>query len=318
MSDLDSYIAAKFAVDSPTFLKALRLSPNAEGYLVGAITELVLRDTLIAQGFDVKRVREKWEGEKHPNHRGDFYVRRHGSSDWYVLESKGVKSNSEKWHTLFNRTKLVSFLESHRHLTPFSSDAEIRAYVTKALPKFASEYLEPLYSHPEVEKYKRPRRATAKSRRISELQGWSREELAHSIAERVSYVRKRINVVETHFVSGGSKVGKRTQATPRADEFHLIAMNLILRTGKHDIVFVDPKKLLRSSTDTDHLQQNYVVDILFDELKPEPNPAPPWSRDIDAVFATLTSPVREEDMQIDDRSDEEIATEIDEVGTDPI
>ena len=29
---------------------------------------------------------------------GDFYIKKDGSESWFVLESKGVKSNSEKWH----------------------------------------------------------------------------------------------------------------------------------------------------------------------------------------------------------------------------
>ena len=94
---LESFVTKVFKTTLEVFLEALKLSPNAQGYVSGSITELLLKRYLESMGFEVERIREKWEGRKHPNHHGDFYIKNH-DDNWFVLESKGVKSNSEKWH----------------------------------------------------------------------------------------------------------------------------------------------------------------------------------------------------------------------------
>lgn len=102
-----------FKTNLEIFLEALKLSPNAQGYVSGSITELLLKQKLEQEyGLEVKRIREKWEGRKHPNHRGDFYFRK-PNGVWFVMESKGVKSNSEKWHKLYNYENLKRFLITH-------------------------------------------------------------------------------------------------------------------------------------------------------------------------------------------------------------
>ena len=84
-------------VDEEFLLRALLLSGNARGYILGAVTELLLKEELEKLGYELLRIREKWEGDK--KHHGDYYVRKNGSP-WFVLESKGVKSNSAKWHNI--------------------------------------------------------------------------------------------------------------------------------------------------------------------------------------------------------------------------
>lgn len=106
---LEKFVKDVFKTSLEIFFEALRLSPSARGYVGGSITELLLKKRLEDMGFEVNRIREKWEGDKHPNHHGDFCFRKAGG-EWYVLESKGVKSNSEKWHKLYNGERLVKFL----------------------------------------------------------------------------------------------------------------------------------------------------------------------------------------------------------------
>ena len=72
MDALRDFINEKLKVDEETFLEALKMSPNSQGYVVGAITELLLRRHLENLGYEVKRIKEKWEGDKHPNHKGDL------------------------------------------------------------------------------------------------------------------------------------------------------------------------------------------------------------------------------------------------------
>lgn len=92
--DLDEirvFINEMFKVDIDVFVSALELSPNAQGYVAGSISELLLKEKLETDyGLEVCRIKEKWEGAKHPMHHGDFYFRLPGRRDWYVLESKGV------------------------------------------------------------------------------------------------------------------------------------------------------------------------------------------------------------------------------------
>jgi len=111
---LSHFVQRVFKTNLEIFLEALKLSPNAQGYVSGSITELLLKKKLEEDyGFEVKRIREKWEGRKHPNHHGDFYFRRPEDEFWFVMESKGVKSNSEKWHKLYNFDNLKRFLVTH-------------------------------------------------------------------------------------------------------------------------------------------------------------------------------------------------------------
>ena len=109
---LTRFVQRVFKTNLEVFLEALKLSPNAQGYVSGSVAELLLKKKLEEEyGFEVKRIREKWEGKKHPHHHGDFYFRRPGSPNWYVMESKGVKSNSEKWHRLYNFENNPAYIE---------------------------------------------------------------------------------------------------------------------------------------------------------------------------------------------------------------
>ena len=99
---IEKFVSDVFKTTLEVFFEALRLSPNAQGYVSGSISELLLKNHLENKNYVVHRIREKWEGKKHTNHHGDFYFQHENSDLWYVLESKGAKSNSEKWHKLYN------------------------------------------------------------------------------------------------------------------------------------------------------------------------------------------------------------------------
>ncbi|MCS6830002.1 MAG: hypothetical protein NZ749_05085, partial [bacterium] len=73
---LTRFVKTVFKTTVEIFYEALRLSPNAQGYVMGSITELLLKKKLEEEyRCEVRRIREKWEGRKHPRHRGDFYFR---------------------------------------------------------------------------------------------------------------------------------------------------------------------------------------------------------------------------------------------------
>lgn len=317
------YVQNTFKVDFHTFIKSLKMSPNALGYIVGSISEYLLKKELIEKyDMEIQRIREKWEGEKHLNHHGDFYVKKNKSNYWYVLESKGIKSNSEKWHKLYNFSNLQSFLVNHYDKIPWidkSKDIkrQVLKYIEQNLPKFFKEYSKDLYDYEEVMKYlkSKSKKVTNKSIIVKELKDLNRELLGDLIKERLSYLSKRIRVLETHFVTqSGSKVSKRTQATPRKDEFNIISIDLFLRADRHHFVYANPKDLEPSSKDKNHLQQNYIMGFIFIDEKDNKSLTlkKEWKENFDDVYNKLTTQeaVNEKDMQVDKRDRSELLDEV--------
>jgi len=125
------------------------------------------------------------------------------------------------------------------------------------------------------------------------------------IEERLNYVMSKVKVLETHFVSGRSEVSDRTQATPRKDEFNVIAIDIVLRYPEHKFLFANPKNLESSGDDPNHLQQNYVMGFIFTNEQGNSTLmiTDDWYEDLDDVYDTLNTEdtVDEDDMQIDNR-----------------
>lgn len=309
---LTRFVREVFKTNLEIFLEALKLSPNAQGYVSGSITELLLKQKLEREyGFEVKRIREKWEGRKHPNHHGDLYFRKPDGC-WYVMESKGVKSNSEKWHKLYNYEGLKKFLLLHADKIAWVNqqapvEPQIVEWIHTHLSKFQNEYAANLYEYEEVKKYLKalPRRETERSRAIHLLRNFTRDELDHQIAERLAYVMARVQVLETHFVSGTSGVSQRTQATPRKEEFNVLSIDIFLRYHEHKFLFANPRHLESSGADANHLQQNYVMGFIFTDEQGNAtlNITEEWYEDFEEVYATLDQEdcVQEQDMQLDNR-----------------
>src|SRR3972149_1089845 len=310
LDKLTNFVQRVFKTTLEIFLEALRHSPNAQGYVSGSITELLLKKKLEEEhGFEVKRIREKWEGRKHSRHHGDFYFRKPDSLLWYVIESKGVKSNSEKWHRLYNFENLKNFLITHADKIPWINrggnvEQQVTEWIYNNLPKFRDEYLSNFYEYEEVQKYK-SKRETEKARDIAALRDYTRNQINDMIEERLNYVMSKIKVLETHFVSGRSGISERTQATPRKDEFNVIAINIVLRYPEHKFLFANPKNLESSGDDPNHLQQNYIMGFIFtgEQGNMTLNITDDWYEDLSDVFDTLDTEdcVKEEDMQIDNR-----------------
>lgn len=310
---LTKFVRDVFKTSLEMFYEALRHSPNAQGYIGGSISELLLKKKLEEEfGFEVKRIREKWEGRKHPQHHGDFYIRERPAKPWFVVEVKGVKSNSEKWHKLYNYESLKNFMTSHAELLPWinnvkSIEEQIKFWISVNLPKYESEFSSNLYDFEEVQKYlkNRPRRESAKLRQMLDLQKFDRYQIAGMIEEHLNYLASRIKVLETHFVSGTSGLSERTQATPRKDEFNIIALDIALRYNEHKFLFANPKQLESSGDDPNHLQQNYIVGLVFCQTDREEylSLSDDWSEDFIEAYQTLDpgDSIREEDMQVDTR-----------------
>ena len=308
--ELGDFVRETFGTSLIVFLQALKLSPNAQGYVRGSITELLLLHELESRGYEVLRIREKWEGQKHPRHHGDFYVRKKGSDRWIVLEAKGVKSNSEKWHKLHKRRALIKLLSVHSEKIPWINHAQgeeiqIKRWISQHLPRFDNDFRENLYDYEEIIKYRRPQSPTSKSRVIDKLRQFNREEIAALIDERIAYVRTQLGVLETHFVAGAGS-GNRTQATPRKDEFGLVAVDIFLRYDKHLFLFANPRDLASSKPDPEHLQQNYVIGFVFRDQAGEPSYShvDEFTDNFDEAFESVRDDdtVDESDMQVDNRN----------------
>ena len=112
MDLLKNYINRKFGIDENKFLEVLIKSPGAEGYILGNLGEELFKEYANSIGYEALRIKEKPEGgnnAKSDDARGDFYIRKIGSTkdEWLVVECKGVKSNAEKRSGL---TKISSCL----------------------------------------------------------------------------------------------------------------------------------------------------------------------------------------------------------------
>ena len=310
---LKQFVKKIFKTTLDVFLQALKMSPNAQGYIGGSVTELLLMNKIKNEyALEVHRVREKWEGGKHPNHHGDFYFK--SRDKWYVAEAKGVKSNSEKWHKLYNIKQLNKFLQTYSHLIPWiDQDAslthqqeQIVEWLQEELPRFFSEYKDEIYSFAEIKNYNPGSRQTPKSMRIQELRDLSQEQLNGIIDERLAYLMKKVKILETHFVSGTSGVSNRSQATPRWDEFNVICIDIYLRFSEHKFLFANPRNLTPSPSDENHIQQNYIIGFVFNSNSKE---VPilvleeEWHENFNDVLLTLDHQyaINEQDMQIDNR-----------------
>lgn len=302
------FVRRVFKTTLEVFYEALRLSPNAQGYVAGSITELLLKQHLESLGYEVLRIREKWEGRK--LHHGDFYFKRRSenSNTWYVIEAKGVKSNAEKWHKLYNRDRLISFLYEHANLIQWihagdNKEEQIVNWIRRELPEFYGRYAEPIYEYEEVIKYKPTLRKTAKSHTIERLREKSREEISEMIQERIQYLNSKLRVLETHFVASKG-VGDRTIATPRKDEFHIVAVDIFLKYHQHLFLFANPNNLESAAEAPDHLRQNYVIGFVFVVGdKEEIHYSEEWEENFEQVVFTLTEAdaVEETQMQVDHR-----------------
>jgi hypothetical protein len=248
-----------FGVGPEVLVEALRASPNARGYILGSLTELLLRQHLERLGYSIRRIKEKWVGPK--RHHGDFYVSADGQ-DWFVVESKGLKSNAEQWHKLAlvgpSRAELENWFERKR-------SGEIRVWWQSLPPERKLRILEP-------------------------------------------GAFNRARVLETHFVSGTAGRAGRTIATPRKSEFHVVALDLFLRTGAHEFVFAASHALEPAERHPDHLKQNYLLDIVVGDDAPVIRK--PWTRDFNEVFRTLRDPVKCSEMQVDERGPDEREAEV--------
>ena len=102
-------------------------------------------------------------------------------------------------------------------------------------------------------------------------------------------------VLQTHMPSSRVDAVTNIKSTgPLVGEFSILAIDLFLRTGKHEFVFVNSMNLNHQAQSPKHLQQNYTIDILvkYDNFKRHKLQYP-WYDDLDDCIEK-TSPLRRE------------------------
>jgi hypothetical protein len=315
MLEFEKYVKENFGSNLNTFVEALDLSPGAKGYIHGAISELLLKKYLEDVGFSAVRIKEKPSGgndAKNSEARGDFYIQLSNtkSDDWLVVESKGLKSNSEfRGGKLSTHQDLYSFLLNRTFKRKTKKEIFEKGHKTylkaktswnlknsgKVFPPFGwSDDM------PGPDYYSLDGLWKTNSDLKDWVYGFSNSDLSEEAYRNLS---GPIRILETHKPS--SRVAPITElnnAAPLVSDFNILSVDLFLRTDKHEFVFANSEQLSHSPTSPEHLYQNYTIDILVKDLKTSPIVSPPWYRDIkECIEKTKPKPRKLDRSQVDDR-----------------
>lgn len=313
---INNNILDHFGVDEATFTEALELSPSSQGYIAGAISEILLKRYLENMGYEVVRIKEKPSGGNNAKNfeaRGDFYVRKSGDTDgkWLVVESKGLKSNSEfRGGKLDSKEKVVRFLKTRI----FNKNRTKEYIYNKGYETYLASKENWLKKNPNG---KFPPFMWDKNNPGPEsyfLEGlWGNEgdlikwadSLENKDFSEDAYRNSTgaISILETHQPSTRKgRVTKIQQAAPLVGEFNIMSVDLFLRTGVHEFVFMNSEKISHSPSSPEHLYQNYTIDILVKGLKVKPVIQSPWYDDFTECIKETSPEYREIDKsQIDYR-----------------
>ena len=323
--ELKDFISNQFGVKEDIFLEALTLSPSSQGYIMGAISEILLRNYLHDNGYETKRIKEKPSGgnnAKSSEARGDFYIRKKDNPEngWLVIESKGLKSNSE-----FRGSKLDSKEKLFRFLKPkafpevgIKEKIFLKGKITYSRAKDTWEKDNAGKTFPPFNwNADTPGPDACNVRGLwkdeQDLKDWIDSQTDESFAE--SAYRKLegpIVILETHQPSNReAPITGIGQAAPLVIDFNIMAVDLFLRTKKHEFVFMNATHISHSPTSPEHLYQNYTIDILVKGKKEELCITSPWYSDLDqCIDETNPSPRELDESQLDNRTTQEISTEI--------
>jgi hypothetical protein len=316
--EIQEFIEKRFGVTTNVFLQALRSSPSANGYIMGAISELLLKQYLESLGYEVLRIKEKPAGgnnAKNSEARGDFYIRKKGETknEWLVIECKGLKSNSEfRGSKLDNKDKLFRFLKPLAFPKP---DAKQKTY-DKGLKAYTKtkedwEKKNPNKTFPPFTWVLETAGAVNANlegiwKTEQDLRTWIDNQPDEVFTEQAyRNVEGAIAILETHQPS--KRIGEITQinqAAPLVKDFNIMAVDLFLRIGRHEFAFMNSEKISHSPTSPEHLYQNYTIDVLVKDEKTQPIFTPPWYNDLEKLIRDTNPTPREiDESQLDTRED---------------
>jgi len=300
---LKLYIEKEFGVDFSTFIKALEMSPGSQGAIQGSITELKFKEYAISKGFEVFRIKEKPKGGYSSKAaRGDFYIRKNNwpKNEGLIIENKGIKTNSEKRSGFTKKDKLINFLLSHS----FDRKSKIesiykrgkKSYVKKKMqwdssnnqsfPNFRWLKENPGPGIPDLSNIWKNKR---------DFNNWIDSFDESQLTEQKYWdLQAPCRILQTHMPSSRVDPQTKIKSTgPLVGEFNIIAVDLFMRTKKHEFVFANSNNLNHQAKSPNHLQQNYTIDILveYDNFKRH-KLLHPWYDNIDDCISQ-TSPQKQ-------------------------
>lgn len=306
----EEFIQKRFGISKTDFFEIIKNSPGADGYILGAIGEQLFKRYAEEKGFEVYRIKEKPEGgnnAKTDEARGDFYIRKSGllKNEWFVVECKSVKSNSEYRAGFSNKKILLRYLRKHS----ISRKTHINELYTKGVtgynqvknnykdfPPFSWLRENPGPCVPDLSKYWNSE---------MEIKNWLDSFSDECFSkEAYSQLLAPLRLIQTHMPSQRvDNLGIKSTG-PLKDEFNILCLDLFIRTGKHEFVFANTQDLNAQAKSPNHLQQNYTVDILLaiDNYKRHPL-LKPWYDDLEnCINESKPVPREMDESQLDKRN----------------
>lgn len=313
------WLKKQFDVELDEIVKALKLSPSAQGYIHGALSEILLISYLEDKDYEVFRIKEKPAGgfdEKKPGYKGDFLIKKENDDKYYVVECKGLKTNSEF------RSAKTSEDDHQKKLTKNQAFNELKKFINpdkksiynKGLNKYLATKNDWESKHPGKtfpsfkwnKNYPGPDNADISKyfSNTNELKKFINDSSDEKLTEKAFREKNALyKILQTHEPSDRTDLETGIhQAAPLVSDFSMMAVDLFQRTGKHEFVFMNPDLISHSPTSPNHLYQNYIIDVLIPGVKDELDIKEPWFDDIDkCIEKTNPKTVEYDSSQIDYR-----------------
>lgn len=323
MENPEQFIEKRFGIELDKFFDILSTSQGAEGYILGALGEQLFKTYAENHGYEVHRIKEKPEGgnnAKADDARGDFYIKKRDSKEdlWYVVECKSAKSNAEDRGLVSKditdpkkrKKKCIDFLckfsvNRDKNIKSIYAKGE-KAYKKK---KASWEAKHPGKTFPPFRWAKDNPGAffpdlTGLWSSKAEIEKWVNSLPDEVFTSEAFYNREApIRLIQTHMPSQRTdKLGLKSTG-PLVTEFNILCMDLFLRTGKHELVFVNSQDLNHQAKAPNHLQQNYNIDVLVQKDGfARHYPQTPWYDDLDeCIKKTNPKPRKIDKSQLDYR-----------------
>lgn len=320
MSNIEDWLLIQFGVSSGVILNALKMSPSSQGYIHGALSEILLKEYLESKNFKVFRIKEKPAGgfnEKKIGYKGDFLICK--NKIYYVVECKGLKTNSEfrsaetdevDHSKKLDKKKAFKFLKKYINIDKMKIFHKGQITYSRSENKWKNK--NPSKNFPSFRwKPTTPGPDNADLSNIfksnKKLEKFINDADETLLTENAFRERRGLyKVLQTHEPS--ERTDPQTgikQAAPLVSDFSIMAVDLFQRTGKHEFVFMNPLEISHSPSSPNHLYQNYIIDILIPGKKDNLNICPPWYSDIDnCIKFTKPNTVEYDESQIDFRENE--------------
>ena len=310
MKNFSELAYRKFGVAPDLLYDVLNTSAGADGYIFGALGEMLFKQYAEEKGYEVKRIKEKPKGgydAKTDEARGDFYIRKRGCDEdkWFVVECKSVKSNSEKRCGFTDKSKLATFLAKHsfgreRHIESIYRRGKSAYNRTKE--SFADEFPEfrwnsnnPGAGIPNLSHLWNNR---------AEIDNWLNTFGDDKYTERAYWdLEAPVRLIQTHMPSQRvDKLGIKSTG-PLVADFSILCVDLFLRTGEHKFIFANSQNLNHQAEAPNHLQQNYTIDILVEQEEYALHElSEPWYDDLELCITETNPVIQALDLsQLDDR-----------------